>query len=859
LSTAEAARCLGIREAALRKRLQYGREAIGAEVLANFRAESGKEQSDRLRGKVLGAIPFGTLPWRAAAVGAGVSAVAVSKALSFVLSGAVLLALAGTAVFLASSRSVKDARTAQSVPGVRHAAPLSVQDGRIDVSVRRGAGTEPLPRLTVKATPTSWDSKAWEEMLRGAGTPLRFADLLAPSFRENATKEDLKRRWAEQGLSVVEVAEAEKQLDAFWSSFTQGNLPPSTRNPLRQDTSARRVVNLEGKGTASFVNLPAGDYLVLAEGASEVGKLLGSAFAKVRGGQTAKAHIVLKEVAQVPSGSAIRGRVIDAKTGKGVAGARVEVGESADFGRSGFAQTDSEGRFDLSPFVFREGTLFGRATLGKAESKTVEFEHKKETPSEVEISLLPRGTLSGRVTDAAGQAVPGAAIMLTDIKGQVSRSVAHADDEGRYSFEHDGGVLVLFAMANTAKSERSTLELPVDESRTLDLVLPNTGRALLDVLLPDGTRPEELNVSLSWMDGGHHGSNAALKRQGDYFVLNCLVPEKYQALVMVPGFEGQLIGIEIEPLLTDVVCTLRLQAARTGARILVQDEAGKPVEKVRLSAMYQAVSAPEDGEDARAFHFFANAVETGADGLAEFKGLPAGRYDFRDDSGEALTDVDVPCPALLHMRKVSERSMRSTGVSLQYYPFNLRDGDHGGARLDLMDTAKFAITPSGRPMEDGAEVGTNTVYLVKRGYTAGVCQVSIGQDQLDWAQPRRGFTPVDVVLGEGGSVAGQVECPEGTPAAARDLVAIPIELWEAAQVAWSDDSHPDRQVWPRFGRILAQHAATEEDGSFSVRFLPPGQYVLATDTEKPGILLVSEPVTVVAGKETAGVVLRERP
>jgi len=81
LSIADAARFLDVKQAAVKKRLEYGRRLIGEKLFAEFRERARDaqtpEEAEKMKKRVMEALPLGAVPWKAAMISGGTSAAGV--------------------------------------------------------------------------------------------------------------------------------------------------------------------------------------------------------------------------------------------------------------------------------------------------------------------------------------------------------------------------------------------------------------------------------------------------------------------------------------------------------------------------------------------------------------------------------------------------------------------------------------------------------------------------------------------------------------------------------------------------------------------------------------------------------------
>ena len=144
---------------------------------------------------------------------------------------------------------------------------------------------------------------------------------------------------------------------------------------------------------------------------------------------------------RVPPGSVLKGHVTDAKSGRGVAEARVTV--SGDSGPlfpaldPGGLVTDVDGRFEA------EGLALGKVTVSVEHpdySERTETIELKEGGSTVEIALSRGNSLGGIVLSESRQPMPGAEVALNGAgaagRGFGGGDSAATDASGRFRFDH---------------------------------------------------------------------------------------------------------------------------------------------------------------------------------------------------------------------------------------------------------------------------------------------------------------------------------------------------------------------------------------------------------------------------------------
>ena len=201
---------------------------------------------------------------------------------------------------------------------------------------------------------------------------------------------------------------------------------------------------------------------------------------------------------RVPPGSTLKGRVTDAKSGRGVPEASVEVSGDAggpSFPGSGSASglvTDVDGRFEA------EGLAPGKLKVSVQHAdytERTESVELKEGGSSVEIALSHGSSLGGVVLSETRQPVPGAEVALEGAnapgRGFGGGESAATDASGRFRFDHlSPGRFTLRASVPGQTTEPVEAVLVAGESKD-DVTLVLAGGATIRGVvsgLPDAQR-----------------------------------------------------------------------------------------------------------------------------------------------------------------------------------------------------------------------------------------------------------------------------------------------------------------------------------------------------------------------------------
>jgi hypothetical protein len=269
--------------------------------------------------------------------------------------------------------------------------------------------------------------------------------------------------------------------------------------------------------------------------------------------------------------SAIRGIVVDAESGSPVAAAKLTLTGDAAPSEEGFpVVSGDDGTFTIDPAQvgygnftikaaglpegYRAATLYQGARQQSVATPPVAIEFTK--------SGFKKVIVSGRVLTADGQPAKGLPVFRISRDGG-EQKLATADDAGEYRVETPKWPLRLFATGpGNLRSEVVELSPELGEHVRRDIIMPATGRIVLNVRKPDDSVPESLD-GFSLKCGAQEIKAADLiARDGDTFVLPWLAPGEYELTFKSAGFRDvSLKGLVIDEQHKEVKSDVRLEPA----------------------------------------------------------------------------------------------------------------------------------------------------------------------------------------------------------------------------------------------------------------------------------------------------------
>ena len=491
---------------------------------------------------------------------------------------------------------------------------------------------------------------------------------------------------------------------------------------------------------------------------------------------------------------------------------------------------------------------YGTFTLtGKASGyvpTTLKGVRRPGTPVNVIVPVSPRPTISGYVRTPAGAPVIGMSIMRRDVDGMGARGVDTTDEEGYYSFPHDGGVITIYTSGTMASSEDRTFELEADASVQHDFVMPATATVYVDLRTDDGEIPEKIAMEALRTEN-HSRSGSVLRRNGDRYVIPCLKPGHYHLVFAVRGFETVSEMFTIGEDLQDLELEVRLVKSENRLTVNVIDPDGAPKPDARCYLMLIVQEKGKDGLTTGSSSSRIAEAKTDEDGTAVFEELATGSYSIHCANVSKKIEVPHEETVVLSLEPVK---VEPDILYLAHDKTRALDSVRDDLPLELESDSIRVLSPSGRLGTRRLELGENLVFAFKSGYPPAMTTVTVTEKYLEQKKAVKSNVynePIEMVFGEAGAVHGIVETTSGKPRARQELEVYPAELWDRRAEG------SDRYRWTTFGRCFAGGARTAEDGTFRIRFLPPGHYVITTRRGK-----ASETFEIAAGHDVGPVTLR---
>jgi hypothetical protein len=472
-------------------------------------------------------------------------------------------------------------------------------------------------------------------------------------------------------------------------------------------------------GSFALEDVPAGAWTVTVEAA-------GYEAARVAGVIVREDETTPDVEVRATKGRALRGRVLDAVTGRPVIGATV----SADGGSGGLplppgfedgaSFTDADGRFELIGLALGTARLVARHSEYAEASKLVEV--AAVTP-EIDIRLSSGGTLSGVVVSEAGAPVGGAAVSV-QAGGQggmrfgpgpgLGGSSALSDDGGRFRVDRlSAGRYSVTASLRGRSSTPVEVALQAGESREDLRIALEAGATLRGrVVGLEAPLLGTANVTAS----GPQGYFAGVRPASDGSFTLGGVPAgtiDLRALAgdFTAGSRTAATQVEIAEGQTEAEAEIVFDAVGVIAGRVTR--AGEAVADVMLSAA---------GGDGPGFGAFARSDASGGyrleglrDGSYTVTASPprgAPRRQTVEVSGEATLDFDLPLAQLAGAVVESGSGLPLAEAEVEADAASASGPGSGPGRA----RPRASTDSNGRFFIDGLEPGASTLTVRRTGY-----------------------------------------------------------------------------------------------------------------------------------------------
>jgi hypothetical protein len=363
-------------------------------------------------------------------------------------------------------------------------------------------------------------------------------------------------------------------------------------------------------------------------------------------------------------------------------------------------------------------------------------------------------------------------------------------------------------------------------------MLPESGEIHLTLHTSDNAAIGEIHDSVLMTEGMTAPFLLAEKVSDNEFVTKDLPDDVYSIVVRAEGYEpAEIAGIRIDrdhPK-ASVTATLRRSTLYdVTVRVLTPEGQPLPGEGVILMQLTERLHAAGNAGAKLENQVAKNGLKTDGDGEWTAS-VPAGYYRAfcagQATRGETRFTVPDALSATIQLVDPEDPI---------HYRLELLDGLDDNKPLGLADVYTGFVHTDGT-ITDQLTAGVNHIAVVKEGYTAYLDTIVVTEEPST--------TPIVVraVLGEGGTIEGQVHDSDGTPKIRHQLLVFPELLWSQAPEDWTGS-------WIALGVSLGQRAQTDAAGHFSIDHLPQGRYVIALDENR-----VSMPIEVVPGTVTGPV------
>jgi protocatechuate 3,4-dioxygenase beta subunit len=538
-------------------------------------------------------------------------------------------------------------------------------------------------------------------------------------------------------------------------------------------------------------------------------------------------------------GASVGGTVLDDESGRPIAGAKVtrEDQESA-----APAITDAQGRFTLEGFLPGHYTLLATAD-GHAGAESDDIFLGGGQKNGIELRLGPGATIHGVVSLKNGD--PAVGVEMSADPGATGGPDVTTDDKGRYTLQGLAtGSEYVSAYSSEGEADSDEIDLAAGDDKEVDLTLDGSAKGSSvvtgTVRYTDGRPAAGALIEAYPSDSG--GNLNATADQSGHYELDKVPAGELEITASRPGArpynetEGTdaTITVTVEDGRATDGADLTLTGGQHTISGTVVDQAGKPISGAGVSAYRMQVASasegdgdlagdepgqadpggePEEDIDDGSYDDEGYAADPGdidvysnPDGTFTLSGLADGSYSVYADEPDYLEGKAGPIAAdATGVRLVMKTTATLSGVVLnadgspaQSYELSWdgsTDGDDAsyssGDRMVNDANGRFTIT--GLP--DAAEVDLT---------------VTTPDDEVGEGQSNVGDNDVTIQLTQTSTVKGRLlGSADGKPVAG---FGVALQGQDG-----SDDDYA--------------YATTDDDGTFTMTQVKPGNYVLTVDDD----------------------------
>lgn len=879
----EAARCLNVRESAIKKRLQFGRERVGEQLCKDMRESPRDDDAKTQSRKIVTALPLASAPWLQGGTAAAAGLSGLSSLTSWWIAGPVVAGLVCVAAVVVpdlletevdplqevASEEVLDVedkvKPADDVEEVPETTPVSetpdetedsgatvdksirvvyslydhtmLPDGKMQTKLIAGPS---VPGVTVRLTPsTKVLSPAFITYLEKVGLTAREIKLMTSRFSldpETIFTEVEMQENKELGESIHKKMQAKSEVK-----------PPRDAiiTKLQEEHAQTAVTNASGE--CQFTDLPIGQYQAqLSFPELNVSTPpIGSFYDVMVGGEAPTQQTLRMKDYK----SAIRGQVVSKETREPIKHVNVQLKWKNEDQRGSMDQTDEQGIFEISSEFYGEFEL--TLSSDRHYAKAVQGIRNVGESSDLTLEVEASAAVYGRVLNADGSPAEGISIMRQSVEQGSSSGVATSGNDGRYRAVHDGGIVTLYASKITAKADKIQFDLSRNESVEHDFILPPAAQVKFSIHDAQGTVPDEidrgslLKTNFTGNSRSSMGFNAIIK--DEHWLLPYLTEGVYDVWIYVEGYQSESRHFVVDDASKDQAIEILLKEATLSAELNLRDAQGQAV-KSKSMGVYEV----NDDGSKRSNRASLMKRDPDDSGRCLFEKLWPGTFYFF--SGRQGVTVTLPHSGEIVLTIEDDTKKQPESFYVEKEDLMLYTKMDAERPLSNQGISFVIIPPSGEINSDAyaaeCELGTNEIYVFKLGYTVGV-----GTFYVDENWNRQDSHPINITLEESASIFGQVSDAQGVTIANQRLFVLPASVWE-------NRSNLDYNQLQQFGTLLAQGLRSNQDGEFYIDFLPEGRFYVGIvsnnnnfNLEKPSSAYSAGPFEIVPGHETGPVVL----